>query len=48
MLEARDYRVKGPEAIETPAMLVFESALEDNLAGALELCGSPEWAGGSP
>jgi D-serine deaminase-like pyridoxal phosphate-dependent protein len=42
VLEIRDYRLKEPEAIETPAMLVFEPALEHNLASAIELCGSPE------
>lgn len=42
MLEIRDYRLKEPDAIETPAMLVFEPAMEHNLARALELCGSPE------
>jgi D-serine deaminase-like pyridoxal phosphate-dependent protein len=42
VLEIRDYRLKEPEAIETPAMLVFQPALEHNLASAIELCGSPE------
>jgi len=39
MLECDGYRIANPEAIETPAMMVFQARLEDNITALCELVG---------
>jgi D-serine deaminase-like pyridoxal phosphate-dependent protein len=42
VLKIQDYRLREPEQIETPAMLVFAPMLEHNIASAVAVCGSTD------
>ena len=42
MIEYEGYKVADPDALETPAMVVFEDHLKHNLATAFELAGGPQ------
>ena len=42
MIGWEDYRVADPEALETPAMLLFQDLIECNIRNVCELAGSPQ------
>lgn len=39
MIEYAGYKVADPDALETPAMLVFESLVDHNISALCELAG---------
>ena len=41
-IEAGEYKLNHPEAIQTPAMLVFQDMVEYNIREIIRMCGSPE------
>ena len=42
MIEFKDYKVGDPDALETPAMLVFEQLVDDNIRTMCEMAGGAE------
>ena len=42
MIEYGDYRIADPDSLETPAMVVFESALDHNIATMCERAGGAQ------
>jgi D-serine deaminase-like pyridoxal phosphate-dependent protein len=42
MIEYGDYRIADPDSLETPAMVVFESALDHNIAAMCERAGGAQ------
>jgi D-serine deaminase-like pyridoxal phosphate-dependent protein len=42
MIEYEGYKVGDPDALETPAMLVFEAQLDHNIQALCELAGEPQ------
>jgi D-serine deaminase-like pyridoxal phosphate-dependent protein len=42
VIQAGDYKLNGPETIETPAMLVYSEMVRHNIREIVEICGSPK------
>jgi D-serine deaminase-like pyridoxal phosphate-dependent protein len=42
MISCQDYRVADPDALETPAMLLFQDLMDHNIRSVCELVGGGE------